>query len=125
MDYVPYTSSHVLQQLQLLFFSALAFTVLKLTHVYPPELRSTNLDVDWTFRRLAPAIVSAIGSVCASVRDAVIDSGKQVVAQCIGYARVHHGPGGVFARTWLTSSAVLLIVTMLAAYLLFAYRAGL
>ena len=46
VDYQPYTTTHVVLQLQVLFFSALAFTVLKLTHVYPPELPSTNLDVD-------------------------------------------------------------------------------
>jgi len=55
--YNPYDSTHVLAQMQLLFFSALAFTWLKLKHIYPPELRSTNLDVDWTFRKLAPAAI--------------------------------------------------------------------
>ena len=50
--YEPYDWTHVLTQTQLLFFSALAFTFLKLTHLYPPELRSTNLDVDWIYRRL-------------------------------------------------------------------------
>ena len=44
VDYVPYTAGHVLTQLQLLFFSALAFAWLMLSGVYPPELRSTNLD---------------------------------------------------------------------------------
>ncbi len=56
--YSPFDSTHVLAQLQLLFFSALAFTWLKLTGIYPPELRSTNLDVDWTFRKLAPTFIN-------------------------------------------------------------------
>lgn len=57
VNYEPYTAAHVLTQTQLLFFSALAFTLLKLFHLYPPELASVNLDVEWTYRRLGPLIV--------------------------------------------------------------------
>jgi multicomponent Na+:H+ antiporter subunit D len=56
VDYSPYDFSHVLAQLQLLFFSALAFAWLNLQGLYPPELRSVNLDSDWIYRRLAPGI---------------------------------------------------------------------
>ena len=38
VDYAPYTWPHVVTQCQLLFFSALAFTLLKLHRLYPPEL---------------------------------------------------------------------------------------
>lgn len=50
-DYQPYTVSHVLAQTQLLFFSALAFTLLLLAGIYPPEIRSINVDADWIYRR--------------------------------------------------------------------------
>jgi multicomponent Na+:H+ antiporter subunit D len=50
VDYVPYTLTHVMAQTQLLFFSALAFACLMLTGLYPPELRSVNLDFDWVYR---------------------------------------------------------------------------
>ncbi|HRC59700.1 MAG TPA: Na(+)/H(+) antiporter subunit D, partial [Candidatus Propionivibrio aalborgensis] len=50
VTYQPYTSSHVVAQLQLLVFSALAFAVLMRTGIYPPELRSVNLDSDWFYR---------------------------------------------------------------------------
>ncbi|MBI2357840.1 MAG: Na(+)/H(+) antiporter subunit D [Deltaproteobacteria bacterium] len=56
VDYAPYTPTHVITQLQLLLFSALAFALLKRTGIYPPELRATNLDSDWVYRRL-PLIV--------------------------------------------------------------------
>ena len=55
-DYAPYTGSHVLAQVQLLFFSALAFVWLNLAGLYPPELRSVNLDADWLYRRLLPRL---------------------------------------------------------------------
>ena len=48
VDFVPYTAGHVITQLQLLLFAALAFTFLMRTGLYPPELRSVNLDTDWS-----------------------------------------------------------------------------
>jgi multicomponent Na+:H+ antiporter subunit D len=50
-DYNPYDLTHVVTQFQLLFFSAAAFAVLMLTNIYPPELRSTNIDFDWFWRK--------------------------------------------------------------------------
>jgi multicomponent Na+:H+ antiporter subunit D len=50
-DYQPYTASHVISQTQLLFFSALAFTLLLLSGIYPAEIRSVNLDADWLYRK--------------------------------------------------------------------------
>jgi len=50
VDYVPYTAPHVLGQTQLLFFSALAFSLLLLSGIYPGEQRCVNLDFDWIYR---------------------------------------------------------------------------
>jgi len=55
MDYAPYTTPHVINQLQLLLLASLAFTVLVRTGLYPPELRSVNLDADALYRRALPA----------------------------------------------------------------------
>jgi multicomponent Na+:H+ antiporter subunit D len=49
--YDPYTASHVVGQTQLLFFSALAFSLLLLSGIYPAEMRSVNLDADWFYRK--------------------------------------------------------------------------
>ncbi|MFC1523522.1 Na(+)/H(+) antiporter subunit D [Thermodesulfobacteriota bacterium] len=51
VDYVPYTMPHVVGQTQLLFFSALAFTLLLLSGIYPAEQRCVNLDADWFYRK--------------------------------------------------------------------------
>lgn len=51
VDYVPYTAFHVVSQLQLLLFAALAFTLLILSGFYPPEMRAINLDTDWFYRK--------------------------------------------------------------------------
>jgi multicomponent Na+:H+ antiporter subunit D len=55
VDYIPYTGAHVVGQLQLLMFGALAFALLILSGYYPPEIKSINLDVDWTYRKLGTA----------------------------------------------------------------------
>jgi multicomponent Na+:H+ antiporter subunit D len=51
VPYVPYTMSHVMSQLQLLMFSALAFTLLYLSGIYPSEIRAINIDADWLYRK--------------------------------------------------------------------------
>ena len=51
VEYVPYTAPHVVGQTQLLFFSALAFTLLLLSGIYPAEVRCVNLDADWFYRK--------------------------------------------------------------------------
>jgi multicomponent Na+:H+ antiporter subunit D len=60
VNYVPYNLTHVLTQTQLLFFSALAFCWLKLSGLYPPELPSVNLDVEWVYRKLGPQILEKL-----------------------------------------------------------------
>ena len=51
VDFVPYTAPHVLSQLQLLMFSALAFTLLLRSGIYPAEIRAINLDTDLVYRK--------------------------------------------------------------------------
>ncbi len=121
MDYVPYTASHILQQMQLLFFSALAFTVLKLTGIYPPELRSVNLDVDWFYRRPLATIVRGVGSICGVIRDGVIDTGKSLVGLVVAVLHFGHGPSGVAARTLLSSTAIAIVIVLLFVLLLRNY----
>jgi multicomponent Na+:H+ antiporter subunit D len=50
-EYDPYDATHVITQLEILLFSALAFTLLNLRGKYPPELPSVNLDIDWVYRK--------------------------------------------------------------------------
>jgi len=51
VHYVPYTAAHVVGQLQLLMFGALAFCLLILSGHYPAEMRAVNLDADWFYRK--------------------------------------------------------------------------
>ena len=60
VDYQPYTGAHVVGQLQLLMFGALAFALLILSGYYPPEIKSLNLDVDWFYRKLGGLAYAAL-----------------------------------------------------------------
>ncbi|WP_026375239.1 Na(+)/H(+) antiporter subunit D [Aestuariibacter salexigens] len=68
-SYVPYDVTHTLTQLQLLFFSALAFVWLNKQGLYPPELRSVNLDMEWFYRRLFPITGAWVSYRLATLRD--------------------------------------------------------
>ena len=121
VDYKPYTTPHVMTQLQLLIWSALAFTFLKRTGIYPPELRSVNLDTDWFYRRLLPGFVSAVVRVGTPIQDRFFSGSKSLVISLIGVVRSLHSSQGILGRTWLTSSSVLVVTIFLAVYLLFNF----
>jgi multicomponent Na+:H+ antiporter subunit D len=118
VDYQPYTTSHVITQLQLLMFSALAFIFLQRTGLYPPELPSVNLDIDAIYRRVLPFIMGAIGRITVTGRDRIITTGKKAVSSILVVVERYHGRRGIFARTWTTSSSVLIVLVFLALYLL-------
>ena len=118
VDYQPYTTSHVITQLQLLMFSALAFIFLQRTGLYPPELPSVNLDIDAIYRRALPLIMGTIGRITITGRDRIITTGKKAVSSILVVVEHYHGRRGIFARTWTTSSSVLIVLVFLALYLL-------
>ncbi len=117
VDYVPYTWAHVLSQSQLLFFSALAFCMLKLTGLYPPELPGLNIDAEWSYRRLLPRAVSAFvrtfGPLDRALRRAFLGAVDRVIA---GVFR-HHGPQGALARSVQAGGMVFWAIVLLGAYL--------
>ena len=122
-DYQPYDVTHVLTQLQLLFFSALAFVWLNLKNLYPPELPSTNLDVDWVYRKLAPAFIKrsafALYSAYENIEKSVITSIKQVIQN--SYDADSGKPKGYFARLWPIETMVVWVAVLLTVYLIIYY----
>ena len=121
VDYVPYTGSHVLAQLQLLMFSALAFAVLMYTRVYPPELRSLNLDSDWLYRRLVPRLFDRLETAYAHGRRGIAARASSHLARLEAWARAIHGPRGPLGRTWASGAMGLGVMLMLLGFLLSYY----
>ena len=114
--YAPYTATHVLAQLQLLVFSALAFLWLRLSGLYPPELRSVNIDVEWLYRRFLP---DAFRRCALALRDLDARLASAVLSLLArGARRLHgaHGPEGPLGRSWSTRAAVAVVVLLLGTY---------
>ncbi len=118
VDYAPFTAPHVLTQMQLLLFSALAFTVLKLTKVYPPELPGINIDAEWAYRMGLPRAINAFKRAFAPVDKTVRTIGLGLVNSMISTVFRHHGPDGALARTTLVGSMVQWVVVLLGVYLM-------
>ena len=121
VNYVPFDRSHVLAQFQLLVFSAAAFTWLKISGIYPPELHSTNIDAEWFYRRLAPWAAQRVSWLVSSTGDAAtraLRGGNKALMRSVFR---HYGPEGTLARTWPTGSMVLWVAVLLAASLVLYY----
>ncbi len=121
VEYSPYTATHVISQLQLLFFSALAFTWLKLSGLYPPEVRSVNIDADWIYRYLGPRAVNRATHVLSRWHGHRRIDFLRHLGHLFGTLFLYHGPRGILARTWATGSMVLWVVILLGLYLVAYY----
>ncbi len=120
-DYSPYDLTHVLAQTQLLFFSALAFVWLNVKGFYPPELRSTNLDVDWIYRRYLPdawySIMNRLFAIVQYVRLVADNTVRQILIVVKKFNR----PKGSLAQAQTVSSMTLWIAILLACYLTLSF----
>ena len=121
VDFHPYSLDHVVAQLQLLFLSALAFTLLMRTGIYPPELASINLDSDWFYRRLGRDVALAIGRGASLGWQSIATGGSSAARRIAGTLERYHAPDSVLARTWPTGAMAFWTTVMLAAYLLLSY----
>ena len=118
VNYVPYTTAHVITMLQLLAFAALAFAVLMRTGLYPPELRSTNLDTDWVYRRLAPNLIRSFVEGLGELRDELARWTQMGVGFILDRAFQYYGPNSWLARTWPIGGSALCVLTLLGGYLI-------
>ena len=122
-DYQPYDVTHVLTQLQLLFFSALAFVWLNLRNLYPPELPSTNLDTDWLYRKLVPNVAIKVASASYSAYEKVENSAVDAIKRLSqkSYDTESEKPKGYFAKLWPIETMVVWVAVLLASYLVLYY----
>jgi multicomponent Na+:H+ antiporter subunit D len=119
--YKPYTKAHVILQLQLLLFAALAFVVLMKTGLYPDEKRAENLDTDWAYRKALPFLVGGAGTAFA-----MVDRG--VRKGCVGFLEALNdqldstfNESGTFGKTWSTSAMAFWSALILGVFLVLYY----
>ena len=121
VTYEPFTSAHVISQLQLLFFAVLAFVWLRLSDREPHELPSTNLDADWFYRRLGKRVALALGGLAWKLRDGVAGRTVSAAGNAVGSARRYMGPDGALGRTWPTGVSVIWVAILLVIFLILYY----
>lgn len=124
VDYVPYTTSHVINQLQLLMFSALAFAVLMVFKIYPPELRSTNIDFDWVYRRGLYNLIRYLGRIINNSHKKLIFGLLATLNLIIRLLSKSFKPNGVNTRASAYGNGIVWISAMLLITLLVAYSSG-
>ena len=113
VKYNPYTFEHILTQLQLLCFAILAFIILSKLRQLPSEIRSINLDFDWTYRVLLPSLLRKIIFILELVEQKglkLFNKSSRLVLD-----KVYHvsGPEGVMTRILTSGTMVLFIAIVL------------
>ncbi len=113
IGWIPYDATHVVTQLQLLLYSAAAFIFLQKMGWYPPELKSTNVDVEWVYRkggkRLAVQAGRAVDAAYLGAREVVFATAWRVVHQ----VKVWHSPTGLLGEPWPIGAAAIAAATVL------------
>jgi multicomponent Na+:H+ antiporter subunit D len=118
VDYVPYTSAHVLTQLQLLLFSGLAFFVML---DYLKRTPTLSLDVDWFWRKVGPAVAKRIIPAWSSLLAGLSRQLSKQAAAIEAFIVRNRQPGGLLLRSWPTGNMALWVMLMLSGYLLLYY----
>jgi len=115
VDYVPYTTDHVVTQLQLLLFAGLAFFVLL------PMMKRTDtlsLDFDWFWRRGIPVVVGAIDRLLIGLRTVIVEAVLKAGSGGIRLLRTKSGQyfssRSPMGQTALWMALLLGVVTLLA-----------
>ena len=121
VTFEPYTVSHVVTQTQLLMFSMLAFTVLMRAGVYPPEIKSVNLDFDWIYRRGIPLAYARLDAATQPLRERALAAAVGVTEITNLWLRRLYDPRGILARHHTTSSMVLTVLSAFLVLLLIAF----
>lgn len=117
VDYTPYTTAHVITQLQLLLFALLAFVVLIRTGMYPAEMKSLNLDTDWIYRRLLPCIIQCVGKWIGHLDRAVRLEALKVIGDIIAIIEGQHGSKSTLSRSMHAGTMALIVLSVLLVFL--------
>ena len=118
VDYAPYTTTHVITQLQLLLFSALAFVFLFKTGLYPPEVKSVNLDTDWLYRTGAASVMLPLKRVAENTTAGLFALLTGLWQKSLSAVDKTVGPGAWLSRSLDSTGMVSLTMGSLLIFLL-------
>jgi multicomponent Na+:H+ antiporter subunit D len=118
VDYVPYTASHVVSQLQLLLFSGLAFFLML---GWLKRTLTITLDGDWFYRRLGRNLSNLLDDLTGRAWQRLVSAFGSGARRVNDRLHRHHGPEGALGRTWPTGTMAFWTTVMLAAYLILSH----
>ncbi len=121
VSYKPYSTYHVINQLQLLCFAILSFIIIKWLNLLPQEIRSINIDFDIIYRKVIPdffkhmlgkfeVIIKIISVVKLTLIEIIISLLDKFI-----------GSDGRISRIWSTGNMVLWIAIVLSLILVLNY----
>ncbi|MDA0782668.1 MAG: Na(+)/H(+) antiporter subunit D [Rickettsiales bacterium] len=117
-DYVVYNKEHVIGQLQLLLFAALAFFLML------PMLKrkdTISLDFDWFYRGLGHYVVSALYYIGRFPARIGLIVAKKIMKKWLKLFTEIYSPEGLLARSWSLGTTVMWAGTFLGIYLVIYY----
>ena len=117
----PYTTDHVVFQMQLLMGAMFAFTLLKRFALYPPERRAQILDSDWVYRRMGLSLLKWINAMWARLGALTTLMFKQLFGTAQRRLYQVFSPAGAFSQDAPSGMAAVLTAAMLATVLLIVY----
>jgi multicomponent Na+:H+ antiporter subunit D len=115
VDYVPYTTPHVVNMLQLLLFSGLAFFLML------PLMKRTltiTLDTDWLYRRLLPLAWDRIGALTRRADARLRRGAVGATLRLVDVIASRYGAASEAASDWPTRHMILIVVALLGLYVL-------
>ena len=121
VNFQPYTTTHVVTQLQLLLFSALAFGWLMRSGLYPPELKSTNLDFDWSYRYFLPRLLERLVSIIVLIDRKLREHLLKITNNFLVEIRRYYGAGSWFSDTTSIGNSAILLVGFLIAIIIITW----
>tara|TARA_Y100001934_G_C11869835_1_gene548099 strand:- start:32 stop:640 length:609 start_codon:yes stop_codon:yes gene_type:complete len=120
VNYVPYTISHVLSQMQLLCFALLAFTVIMKLGLHPPEVNAINLDTDWVYRKFCPSFLDWLGKKFSNGYSSYTKFSENGVELLQTKATELFGPTASFSRVVANGIMVIWIIVIFSGTLIIA-----
>ncbi len=118
VDYTPYSTAHVITQLQLLMFALLAFIVLIRKGWYPAETPSLNLDTDWIYRRFLPCVIGCIGGMIGKVDRLIRLESLTILGDLVAMVERQHGIKSTMSKTMQTGIMALIVLSVLLMFVL-------
>ncbi|MEM9235042.1 MAG: proton-conducting transporter membrane subunit, partial [Pseudomonadota bacterium] len=113
VKFIPYAADKVVTQMQLLMFAILAFALLVKFRLYPAEIRSQVLDVDWIWRVPGRMMLMGVVHAFRDIWRGTWGGMRSFIALIIGRLYRTHGSEGLIARTWPVGYTALMTAVVL------------